>query len=92
MAVSAPLAAQQVDRSKPPAPGPRPAVAAPKVVKATLPNGLQVWTVTQRELPTINASLIIRAGAANDAAIPGVAQVTAALLDEGTTRRSPASL
>ena len=57
-------------------------------MKATLPNGLQVWTVTQRELPTVNASLIIRAGAANDAAHPGIAQVTASLLDEGSTRRT----
>ena len=87
-ALAAPLAAQQLDRTKPPAPGPVPAVTAPKVVKATLPNGLQVWTVTQRELPTVNASLIIRAGAANDGTSPGVAQVTASLLDEGTTRRS----
>jgi len=87
-ALAAPLAAQQLDRSKPPAPGPVPAVTAPNVVKATLPNGMQLWTVTQRELPTVNASLIIRAGAANDGTQPGVAQVTASLLDEGTTRRS----
>ena len=82
------LGAQQLDRTKPPVAGPRPAVTAPNVVKATLPNGLQVWTVTQRELPTVNASLIIRAGAVNDGTSPGVAQVTASLLDEGTARRS----
>ncbi|HEU4827853.1 MAG TPA: hypothetical protein VFT04_01530, partial [Gemmatimonadales bacterium] len=62
----APAAAQTLDRTTRPAPGPLPTVQTPKVVKRSLSNGLQVWTVTQREIPTINASLVIRAGAAHD--------------------------
>ena len=80
--------AQELDRTLKPAAGPTPAVRAPKVVQRTLPNGLQLWVVTDRELPAINAQLVIRAGAAQDGSTPGVASVTAGLLDEGSTIRS----
>ncbi|MGE5926723.1 MAG: M16 family metallopeptidase [Gemmatimonadota bacterium] len=83
-----PLAAQALDRSVRPAPGPLPTVQTPNVVKRSLPNGLQVWTVTQRELPTINASLVIRAGAVHDGDKAGLASMTASVLDEGTSRHS----
>jgi predicted Zn-dependent peptidase len=82
------LHAQELDRTVKPAAGPTPAVHAPKVVQRTLPNGLTLWVVTDRELPTVNAQLLIRAGAAQDGAMPGVASVTAGLLDEGTTKQS----
>ncbi|HEX6644759.1 MAG TPA: pitrilysin family protein [Gemmatimonadales bacterium] len=82
------LPAQALDRTKPPAPGPMPTVRTPAVVKRSLPNGLQVWTVTQREIPTINAALVIRAGAVHDGADAGLASMTASLLDEGTARLS----
>lgn len=78
-----PLDAQQLDRSQRPAAAAAPAVVAPAVVKRTLPNGLQVWTVTRHELPIVNALLLIRAGSAMDGASPGIADVTASLLDEG---------
>lgn len=80
--------AQGFDRSVRPAPGPTPAVATPAVTKRTLANGLQVWTVTQRELPSVSASLVIRAGAAHDGSRGGLASMTASLLDEGTATRS----
>lgn len=82
------LAAQTLDRSIRPAPGPVPTIRTPAVVKRSLANGLQVWTVTQREIPTINASLVIRAGAVHDGAKAGLASMTASLLDEGSSRRS----
>lgn len=82
------LAAQTFDRSVRPAPGPLPTVRTPTVVKRTLANGLQVWAVTQREIPTINASLVIRAGAVHDGAKAGLASMTASLLDEGSSRLS----
>ncbi len=82
------LMGQQVDRSRKPGVGPAAAVAAPTIVKRTLPNGLQVWTVTRRELPIVNALLVIRAGSAMDGARAGLAQVTAALLDDGAGGRS----
>ena len=82
------LHAQQLDRTVKPAAGPTPAVRAPKVVQRTLPNGLVLWVVTDKELPTINAQLVIRAGAAQDGSTPGIASVTAGLLDEGTAKRN----
>lgn len=82
------LSAQALDRSVRPAPGPTPTVQTPAVVKRTLANGLQVWTVTQRELPTINASLVIRAGAVHSGEKAGLASMTASVLDEGSARRS----
>ena len=78
--------AQTLDRTARPAPGPLPTVQTPNVVKRSLANGLQVWTVTQREIPTINASLVIRAGAAHDGEKAGLASMTASLLDEGSSR------
>jgi predicted Zn-dependent peptidase len=71
-----------------PAAGPTPAVQPLNVVQRTLPNGLTLWVVSDKELPTINAQLVIRAGAAQDGTIPGIASVTAGLLDEGTTKRN----
>lgn len=80
--------AQTFDRSVRPAPAPTPTVPAPKVTKRTLANGLQVWAVTQRELPSVSAALVIRAGGVQDGAKGGLAAMTASLLDEGTDTRS----
>lgn len=86
--LAVPLSAQQLDRAQRPPVAGASAVAAPTIVKRTLSNGLQVWTVTRRDLPIVNALLVVRAGSAMDGARPGIAQVTAALLDEGSAGRS----
>ena len=86
--LAAPLHAQDFDRSKVPAAGPAPALQRPDVTRRTLGNGLELWIVSRHELPVVNASLIIRAGAANDGTRFGIATVTAGLLDEGSTTRS----
>lgn len=80
--------AQEFDRSKVPAAGATPVVPSPTVHRRTLANGLELWTVTRNDLPIINATLVIRAGAAEDGALPGLASMTAGLLDEGSTTRS----
>lgn len=55
----------------------------------TLPNGLQVVLVSQNEQPAVSARMLIRAGAAQDPkGKAGLAMLTAALLDQGTTTRS----
>lgn len=82
------LQAQELDRSVRPRPGPTPTVTAPVVDKRTLPNGLEIWTVTQRELPKIDATLVLRAGSTHDGSKAGLASMTAGLLDEGTANRS----
>jgi predicted Zn-dependent peptidase len=81
-------AAAPLDRNKQPAPGPTPSVVVPKIEKSTLKNGLSVWIVQRHELPVVNAMLQIRAGSNVDGAHAGVAAMTAALLDEGTAKRS----
>lgn len=82
------LRAQDFDRAKVPGAGPTPTVPSPSVTRRTLANGLEVWIVSRHELPVVNASLVIRAGGANDGAHFGLATVTAGLLDEGSATRS----
>ncbi len=81
-------ATDRLDRSRRPTPGPTPPVATPKIVKVALRNGLPVWVVARHDLPVVNAVLQVRAGSAMDGAHPGVSAMAAALLDEGTARRS----
>jgi zinc protease len=67
-----------------------PAAFAPPVPKRkTLANGLEIMVVERRELPTVSAVLVSKAGATADpAGKAGTAWMTAAMLDEGTTTRS----
>lgn len=79
----------QWPREAPPRPLPASPVAFPDYQVKTLANGLQVVAVPHHEQPAVSYRLLIRAGAANDAADrPGVASFVAALLDQGTTTRS----
>lgn len=81
-------AADKLDRNVKPTPGPTPPVVTPRIEKSTLKNGLTVWVVQRHELPVVNASLLIRSGSSVDGAHPGIAAMTAGLLDEGTAKRS----
>jgi zinc protease len=76
-----------------PGPGePRP-FHAPRYVRKTLSNGLDVWVCPWRTLPIVNASLVVGAGTADDAPEKaGLAGLTAALLDKGTKDRSATEL
>ncbi len=54
-----------------------------------LANGLKVVVIERHTLPLLTLRLEVRAGAESDPAdLPGTAQLVAALLNEGTTRRS----
>jgi predicted Zn-dependent peptidase len=86
--ISAAGGAEKLDRNQKPAPGPTPPVATPRIERATLTNGLSVWLVQRHELPAVNATLQIRSGSSVDGAQAGIASMTAALLDEGTAKRS----
>ena len=82
-------AAQAPDRSKPPAPGPAPALKLPTIVKRQLSNGLPAWIVELHEVPVVQVNLVVRAGTANDPAGKyGVASLTAAMLTEGAGAKS----
>jgi zinc protease len=65
-------------------------VKLPKPVEMTLPNGLTILVLEDHRLPLVTARLnILGAGALYDPAdVPGVANVTAAMLKEGTKTRS----
>lgn len=61
----------------------------PKAATRTLANGLRVYVVADREQPAITARLVLDAGAAHDpAGKPGVAEMTANLLTQGTAKRN----
>ena len=54
-----------------------------------LPNGLTVLVSERRGLPIVSASLVVKTGSgANPADKPGLANFTAAMLDEGTATRN----
>jgi zinc protease len=79
----------RVDWTHPPAPGPAPAVRLPDVKRQRLKNGLYVWLIERHELPLVRASLVAHGGSADDpAAIPGLSNLSMALLPRGTTHRS----
>jgi zinc protease len=74
---------------RPPRPLPAREVKFPPYQFRTLANGLQVIAVSHHEQPAVSLRLIVRAGGAQDPQDkPGVANLAAALLDQGTTTRS----
>ncbi len=77
-----------LDRTKPPTLGDPDALALPPVVTRELPNGMKLVVVEQHELPVADFILLVGTGGeADPMAKPGVASLTATLLDEGTATR-----
>jgi zinc protease len=73
----------------PPPLGAPPALTLPPVATRTLANGLQVVVVEHHEIPVVDFALVVRTGAEADPANrSGLATLTAAMLDEGTTTRN----
>jgi zinc protease len=71
---------------------PRP-VAFPKPVVTVLPNGLEVIVLEDHEVPTAEVFLAARAGSIfSPAESPALAQLTAGLLSEGTTKHRKADI
>src|SRR5271168_1150202 len=62
----------------------------PQAASKTLPNGLRVFVVTDSSEPAVAVRLVIlSAGSIKDpAGMPGVAQMTATMLTQGTEKRS----
>jgi zinc protease len=64
-------------------------VKLPRAEEATLKNGLQVLLLRSTKVPTFNMQLVVLSGGLADPAdYHGLANFTAALLREGTTKRS----
>lgn len=80
--------AQEIDRTKPPQLAPPPTVSLPPIVTRQLSNGLKIMIVEQHELPLADFVLVMGSGSTADpAGKPGVANLSAAMLQEGTTTR-----
>jgi zinc protease len=87
MAVS--LAAQTVDRTKPPQTPPVPSYTLPPVVESSLANGMRIVLVEDARFPLVTARLNFQAGLKFDPPdVPGLASAVAALLEEGTKTRT----
>jgi zinc protease len=77
----------------PPRPLPARQVNFPPYDIRSLDNGMQVVTVLHHEQPAVSVRLLVRAGAAQDPkGKGGVATLTAALLDQGTTTKSASQI
>jgi len=88
-AAPAPAAVKQA----PPESGPPRDIQFPPIVRTQTKSGLEINTISLDQLPIVELRLVIRSGsAADDAALPGLAQLTAAMLKEGTLRKSSAQL
>ncbi len=81
------------DRSVEPPAGPSPLLALPHIWQADLPNGLPLYGITQTELPLVQFTITIEGGQLleNTNAV-GVANLTAALMNEGTRSKTPLEL
>lgn len=79
----------KLESRMPPAGAPR-SFHFPQPATKTLPNGLRVFVVTDHSQPSLAARLVIlSAGSIKDPKdMPGVAQMTANLLTQGTAKRS----
>jgi predicted Zn-dependent peptidase len=81
--------ASTFDRSVPPTLGEPKPVELPPIVTRELPNGMKLVVVEQHELPLADFVLLVGTGGEGDPARkPGLASLTAELLDEGTATRS----
>jgi len=76
-------------RAQPPKPGAAKTLQLPTPTSVTLPNGLTLILNERRGLPIVAAQLVFRTGSdANPLDKPGLANFTAAMLDEGTATRN----
>jgi predicted Zn-dependent peptidase len=93
LALPATVPAQAPDRSRPPEPGPPPALRLPPVQQFRLSNGLPVLLLEKHNVPLVQVNVFITAGAVLDpAGKPGTASMTAAMLDEGAGPRDALAL
>ena len=81
------------DRSVKPAIGPDVQVTVPQIWKSKLANNMEVFGIAQNEVPLIQYSIVITGGhMLDDINKPGVANLTASMLNEGTKTKTPEEL
>ena len=82
-----------IDRTIEPPLGKEPELSVPKVWKATLANGIEVSGIENKELPLVSMNIIIKGGVSQDKTdLPGVANMVAAVLPQGTRNKTPEEL
>jgi predicted Zn-dependent peptidase len=92
-ALSTLFAQQTPDRSRPPTPGPPPALHLPQIQKRQLSNGLPIWIVELHKVPVAQVNFVVLSGTAADPAGKfGIASLVAAMLEEGAGSRSALEL
>jgi predicted Zn-dependent peptidase len=85
--------AVQLDRSVVPPSDAASRFRPPDVQDFTLPCGISLWVFPRRDLPTVSGSVVVVGGALLQAPNQaGLAQLTTAMLDEGTSSRTAAEI
>ncbi|HLP15658.1 MAG TPA: pitrilysin family protein [Bacteroidota bacterium] len=88
-----PVCAQKADRTKPPALGPTPSIKMNAIQKFTLKNGLRVIVYEKHEVPIVQMRLVVNTGNVDEPSDkPGLAGLTANMLDEGAGGKSSLEL
>jgi len=89
VAPKAPAVTDAFDRSLMPKPGPEKGFIAPPVQRRRLPIGMDVLAIEKRDMPLVYLRAVFRVGRSADPATKlGLAEMMAAVWDEGTERRS----
>lgn len=82
-----------IDRTTEPVSSEESSLKTPEVWKAKLANGIEVAGIVNRELPLVNISIAISGGMNQDKLdLPGVATMTAGMLQQGTKTKTPEEL
>lgn len=85
--------AADFDRTQAPMGSPLKPFSFPTASEAQLSNGLRVLLIPQHEQPVLSLTVMVPAGSGhNPLTKPGLAALTAAMLTEGTSRRTAAEL
>ena len=81
------------DRFVPPGVASPAPIRLPHIERSVLPSGMRVWTLPHAALPVVALSVLIETGTVDDPAeCPGLASITADMLDEGAGGRDSIAL
>ena len=82
-----------IDRTVEPPAGAAPGINLPQVWKATLANGIKVFGIRNSELPLVEMNMSVDGGVYQDKVeLPGVANMVASVLPQGTKNKTPEML
>ena len=83
----------KIDRTKEPVKGPDPTVTLPSIWTGKTANGIQIFGIKKSDLPLVEFSIVLKGGMLLDApGKVGAGYLTARLMNEGTTTKTPIEL